>query len=323
MNHELAVIEQRALTAGEIRAHVNRVQEVMKAVMQKDTHYGMIPGSKKPSLYKPGAEVLCVTFRVAPSYKIEDLSNSDCVRYRVSCVGIHQLNGITLGEGVGSCSSNEEKYKWRRAVCQEEFDDTPIDRRRVKYSKYQGKVEKTQQIRTEPADIDNTVLKMAVKRAQVAMTLNVTAASDCFTQDIEDLPPELQEIEDARKSEAEPPKAPEPWPQDKFDATLTKHAQTVKNGKKTAADLLTWMQTKAPLTDAQKAAVLALKPGAKSGDLMASADQLSLIRANAEDLGITEAEIVNRFALASLDALPANMVESVSQFLSDPIGAQA
>jgi hypothetical protein len=168
MSNEVITVqqEQRALTAGQMRDHVNRVQEVMKAVMIRETHYGVVPGSKKPSLYKPGAEVLCVSFRVAPSYKIEDLSNADCVRYRITCVGTHQTSLTVLGEGVGECSSNEEKYKWRRAVCAEEFEATPIERRRVKFSQYQGKVQKTDQIRTEPADIANTVLKMAVKPAR-------------------------------------------------------------------------------------------------------------------------------------------------------------
>lgn len=208
MTNEIVVSqEQRPLTAGQIRDHVNRVQEVMRAVMHKDTHYGIVPGSKKPSLYKPGAEVLCAAFRVAPSYRIEDLSDADCVRYRVTCIGTHQTTLTVLGEGIGECSSNEEKYKWRRAVCAEEFDVTPNERRRVKFSSYQGKIQKAEQVRTEPADIANTVLKMAVKRAQVAMTLNVTAASDCFTQDIEDLPEELREIERERAKDQGPASA--------------------------------------------------------------------------------------------------------------------
>ena len=38
------------------------------------------------------------------------------------------------------------------------------------------------------ADQYNTVLKMSNKRSLVAAVLNVTAASDIFTQDIEDMP---------------------------------------------------------------------------------------------------------------------------------------
>jgi hypothetical protein len=179
-------------SAVEIRQRVNLVQEVMRSIMKSDTHYGVIPGTKKPSLYKPGAEVLCVTFRIGDKYEVEDLTVDGMARYRVRCIGIHQVTGIVLGEGLGECSSHEEKYKWRRAICAEEFEVTPENLRRLKFSKYQGKVEKQQQIRTESADQANTILKMACKRAKIAMTLNATAASDIFTQDIEDVPEELR-----------------------------------------------------------------------------------------------------------------------------------
>src|SRR5690348_3251603 len=94
-------IAPRQATAADIREQVNLVQEVMQAVMKKDTHYGVIPGSKKPSLYKPGAEVLMATFRIAVSYQIEDLSTPDSVRYRVRALGTHQTSGTVLGEGAG------------------------------------------------------------------------------------------------------------------------------------------------------------------------------------------------------------------------------
>lgn len=188
----LVAAEAHRFSVVEIRQRVNLVQEVMRGIMKKDTHYGTIPGTPKPTLYKPGAEVLCVTFRVAQEYKIEDLSTADIARFRVTCVGRHQTTGIVLGEGVGECSSGEEKYKWRSAVCTEEFDLTPENMRRLKFAKYKGNIEKKTQVRTEAADLSNTVLKMACKRAMIAMTLNVTAASDIFTQDIEDLPEELR-----------------------------------------------------------------------------------------------------------------------------------
>ncbi|OYV38715.1 MAG: hypothetical protein B7Z81_04210, partial [Acidocella sp. 20-61-6] len=222
-------------TAADMRTHVNMVQEVMQAVMKPDIHYGIIPGTKKPTLYKAGAEVLCVAFRIADNYSIEDLSADGNARFRVRCMGVHQVTGLTLGEGMGECSTHEEKYKWRAAICQEEFDSVPENMRRIKFAKWNNKVEKKQQVRTEPADAANTALKMACKRAKIAMTLNVLAASDIFTQDIEDLPPELQEREDARQAEAgDVRKEPESWPQDKFDAALLKHAPTVASGAKTA-----------------------------------------------------------------------------------------
>lgn len=194
------VIQQQQLTAGDIRSNVNLVQEVMKSVMKKDTHYGTIPGCKQPSLYKAGSEVLLTTFRIAVSLRVDDLSTEGEIRYRVFATGTHQLSGIVLGEGVGECSTGEEKYKWRRAICPEEFDDTPENQRRIKYSKYNNKVDKVQQVKTQPADFANTILKMAKKRAQIDLTLTATAASDIFTQDIEDLPEELRERDEARKT---------------------------------------------------------------------------------------------------------------------------
>jgi hypothetical protein len=175
------------LTAENIKAQVGLIQKVMKAVMKRETHYGVIPGTQKPTLYKAGAEVLLTTFRIAVDPEIDDLSTGDEIRYRVRAIGRHQATGVVVGIGIGECSTSEEKYRWRDAVCPEEFDQTDEDRRRTKYAKAKGGGHYTrQQIRTVPADLANTVLKMAKKRAQIDLTLTATAASDIFTQDMED-----------------------------------------------------------------------------------------------------------------------------------------
>lgn len=186
--NEVAVMEQRAptLTASEVKANVQLVQRVMESVMKKDVHYGVIPGTDKPTLLKPGAEVLMSTFRIAVDPQIEDLSGPDEIRYRIRCVGTHQTSGTIMGAGIGECSSNEEKYKWKRTYNQKEFDATPEDRRRIKYFKDN----EAKQIRTEPADVANTILKMAKKRALVDFTLTALAASDIFAQDLEDMDPD-------------------------------------------------------------------------------------------------------------------------------------
>ncbi len=179
-------------TAIEIRAHVNLIQEVMRAVMKENTHYGKIPGCLKPSLWKPGAEVLFTTFRVSVDPIVEDLSTDDEARFRVTARGTSN-SGIQLGSAVGEASSDEEKYKWREVVCLEEWEATPEDRRRLKWKRSQKGAYSIQQIRTNIADCRNTIVKMASKRAYVALALQVTAASDIFTQDIEDLPAEMQD----------------------------------------------------------------------------------------------------------------------------------
>lgn len=176
------------MSPAEVIDHVKAVQEVMRNIMKEGVHFGQVPGTDKPTLLKPGAESLCVAFRIADRYEIEDLSTADAVRYRVTSYGNHQITGITLGSGLGECSSSEERYKWRKAVCAHEFEGTPEKMRRTKYGKGRNNsVYTVEQVRTEPADLANTVLKMACKRAKIAMVLNVTGASDMFNQDLEDL----------------------------------------------------------------------------------------------------------------------------------------
>ena len=190
-----------AITAEEVRARVNLIQQVMKGVMKKGTHYGTIPGAgDKPMLLKPGAEMLGVLFQLSHEYVVEDLTTDDAIRYRVRDRICSQATSTFVCEGVGEASSDEEKYRWRAAVCQEEFDATPEDRRRLKWKKgaYENGrwnkdvLSQIPQVRTQPADIANTVLKMAKKRAQVDATLTATGASDVFGQDLEDLPDELR-----------------------------------------------------------------------------------------------------------------------------------
>lgn len=182
-----APVDQGRMSVTEVLSHVRAVQEVMQSVMKDGLHYGMVPGTDKPMLFKQGAEKLCLAFKIGDEYRIDDLSGADTARYRVTCVGIHQPTGTVLGQGVGECSSAEEKYRWRKAVCKEEFEATPADRRRTKYGRKSGGFYTVEQVRTDSADVANTVLKMAAKRAKVAMTLNVTAAGDIFGQDLEDL----------------------------------------------------------------------------------------------------------------------------------------
>ena len=88
--------------------------------------------------------------------------------YRVICSLHHMPTETYSGAGVGSCSTMETKFRYRWQGGQRvEFDN--------------------------PADYYNTVLKMAKKRAHVDAILTATAASDCFTQDVEDTQREKQE----------------------------------------------------------------------------------------------------------------------------------
>lgn len=206
---EITVTTQpQMMSAAQMRERINAVQQVMQNVMKVDTHYGTIPGTKKPTLYKAGSEVLLTTFHMGTRIDVLDLSSDDEIRYQVKVIGFHQPTGTVIGEGIGECSTSEDKYKWRSAICLEEFEHFPETRKRTKFYKKYGKIYQANQVRTEPADLANTVLKMAKKRAQIDLTLTALGASDIFTQDIEDLPEELRQAVDEEGNPSTPADSP-------------------------------------------------------------------------------------------------------------------
>lgn len=206
-----------------IKHQIQVIQEVMAGAMVKDTHYGVIPGcGDKPTLLKAGAEKLCLTFRLSPTYVVTKTDLGGGHReYEVRCTLTHIPSGSVFGEGVGICSTHESKYRYRKAErtcpscgkatiikgkaeygggwlcfakkggCGAKFgdDDETITSQQV------GRVDNP-----DIADSFNTVLKIAKKRAHVDAVLTATAASDIFAQDLEDLP--------HAEVAAEPEKAP-------------------------------------------------------------------------------------------------------------------
>lgn len=215
------------LSVHDMKVQIQTIQHMLQEVMKKNVHYGVIPGcGDKPTLLKAGAEKISLTFRLAPSYTVVERNlEREHREYRVSCVLTHIPSQQVFGEGLGICTTMEGKYRFRNAskkcpACGGEF----IIKGKAEYgggwlcfakkggcgAKYldgdstiedqpAGTIEND-----NPADVYNTVLKMAKKRAHVDAVLTATAASDCFTQDIEDMP---ETITGAKgfKEEPEPP----------------------------------------------------------------------------------------------------------------------
>jgi len=213
----------QVMSLAESRAQVNHIQHLMRMVMIEDTHYGVIPGCKKPSLLKPGAEKLGLVFRLGCRLRIKrrDMENNHR-EHTVICELFHIPTGQFVGEGIGSCSTLEKKYRYRtgglqcpncgeRTIKQSQYGDKgwycyaaiggcndkfKRGNKMIERQDYQGKIENP-----DIADCWNTVLKMAKKRAQVDAILSATAASDIFTQDVED----LESAMDADNSLGKPP----------------------------------------------------------------------------------------------------------------------
>lgn len=143
------------LTVQEVVNQVQLIQQLMKTVLRDGEHYGRIPGcGPKPTLLKAGAEKLCLMFRLAAEFQEVSgcIEKDEFISYKIKCTLIHTPTGKVAGTGLGICNSRETKY-----------------------------------LKPAPYSIQNTIYKMACKRALVAAVLVSTAASDFFTQDIEDM----------------------------------------------------------------------------------------------------------------------------------------
>lgn len=188
-----------------------QLQTFVHQRMIKGTDYGVVPGTNsKPTLLKPGAEKLCRLFGLAVDtklvYSVEDFTGKEhgeplfYYRYRTVLTWRNEL----VATSEGSCNSWEKKYRYRdekpacprcgvRAIrksdkefyCWRKIEGCgatfPLSFPEIA-SQPIGKVPNN-----EVFDQINTLQKMAQKRSLVGAVLLATAASEFFTQDLEDL----------------------------------------------------------------------------------------------------------------------------------------
>ena len=196
-----------------------------KGQMQDGHHFYRLPGQeeRKPALSKEGAYNLCSLFKVVPyPDPPEERFSPDghySVKYRVKLIN---RAGEVVAIGDGSCSTRESRYAYRQASRKcPECEKEAIIRGKAEYgggwlcfkkrdgcgAKFQDgePLIETQIVGRVPnedlADQENTVLKMADKRATVNATLKLPLVSEIFTQDIE------EQMEAGQQSE-QPPQQP-------------------------------------------------------------------------------------------------------------------
>ena len=153
----LGFLEQRFALAVRQR---ELLEGYIKQRLQPTKHFYKVRDTDKPSLNKEGAELICLAHAYKPEYDIiagPDQPPEDDKAYQITVKCRLSRSGAPVGEGLGSASSH---------VTRRDGDRVP-----------------------RQPDIGlrhNTTLKMAQKSAYIAATLNSTAASEFFTQDIED-----------------------------------------------------------------------------------------------------------------------------------------
>ncbi|MCA9986714.1 MAG: hypothetical protein KDE59_20535 [Anaerolineales bacterium] len=213
MDQPLAIMPVMAIAqAVERRA---AMVEFVQKIMVKDVDYGRPPGVDKDTLYKAGAEKLNTFFGLSPLFEmvgaVQDWTGADhngepffnfCYRCTL------RRGSHVAGQGEGSCNSWEKKYRYRRAElkCPHCGQATVIKGKAeygggwlcwgkkggcgAKFGDHDATIVNQPQgdiPNPNPADLVNTLQKMAQKRALVAATLLAVNASEFFTQDVEDM----------------------------------------------------------------------------------------------------------------------------------------
>lgn len=241
---DLAVYEAQAheLTVEQVLAQKAKLHDLIKRGMVEGVDYGTIPGTNgKPTLLKPGAEKINVLLRLDPEYDVVSKEEAEThISFVIRSTLYHIGTGQRVGSGLGSCSSRESKYAWRQGqrACpncgasaiikgQEKYGGGWVcwkkkDGCGATFDAFDPLITSQSVERVPNPDIwdqYNTILKMAMKRAHIAATLNATAASEIFTQDLEDRLPHDDEPADydppstrAPAPAAAPPRRPPPAP---------------------------------------------------------------------------------------------------------------
>ena len=210
-----------------------RIKRIKQELMEEDAHYGVIPGTKKPTLLKPGAEVLCSIYGLRPDF-IPTLQEGDGVtsptlRVTMRCeLHLGDIAGPVVAVGYGSANSWERKHRYRRGeracpACglvglvikgKADFGGGWLCWSKkggcgAKWPDGAPEIEGQQcgdVANPDPYDLENTLVKMAKKRAHIDAALTGTASSDLFTQDLDEQGP-------SERDHAAPPTARTPTPQ--------------------------------------------------------------------------------------------------------------
>jgi hypothetical protein len=208
-------------------ADIERFRQVVRQELREGSDYGVIPGTQRPTLLKPGAEKIAKLMLLADTYEIvTEVVDWDrpLFAYTIRCRLASMETGTLYSEGLGECNSRETKYRYRKVnrVCPECGNDSIIKGKAqfgggwlcwnkrggcgAKWKDGAAVIEQQEEGRVENEDVadqKNTILKMAKKRALVDAALSAGRLSDIFTQDMEEMP-RVVEVERPSESEQAP-----------------------------------------------------------------------------------------------------------------------
>jgi hypothetical protein len=170
-----ANIAGRQLSPAEVTERAAWVREVTKAALTEGVDYGVIPGTPRPSLLKPGAEMLLLAGGLG--FTITKIDDEDSRHHR----GVTYRCSIRRGDFVVAECDGYAGYDESRFFISAE----DAERREREYAESDQRQPRRSKM-VEYRAPWNSVIKMAQKRALVGAALNAVAGSGLFSQDLED-----------------------------------------------------------------------------------------------------------------------------------------
>lgn len=191
-------------------ANRDYIVEMVKPKLIEGVDIYTLPGMKKPSLGKPGAEKLAAIFGLTAKFEVdrdtmEVIGSEANGKKYIAYVCNLSRAGRVMGQGRGATFIEWMRNSYRKIFSKQYNGLTPAEK-----EKCQGPLQGTAKTTGKPFTywrmpddpiFDglalNKAIKMAQKSAFVDAVIRATGMSDLFTQDVEDMP-----------DQPEPPQAP-------------------------------------------------------------------------------------------------------------------
>jgi hypothetical protein len=201
------------MTDHEFEEHLRRIKrgqvraKLVKTTLMGPAHYGVIPGTKNPSLLKPGAELLLNVFGLVATYEttVTSCSTGEApgVQVRSVCsIHIGDADGPIIASVEGESNSWERKNRRRQKarLCPE--CETPIVKGKQDFGggfycprpdggcgaswktgkdlAFLATLPETIVENQDPWDSFNSILKIAAKRSLIPAVIAATNSGDLF-----------------------------------------------------------------------------------------------------------------------------------------------
>lgn len=272
---------------------ISNFQAVVQENLKSGQDFGVIPGTQKPTLLKPGAEKIQMLFGVTSEYeeieRIQDYEKG-FFAYTIKCT--LSQNGVKITEGMGHCNTKEKKYR-----NQDSFT------------------------------LANTCLKMAKKRAQIDATLTIASLSEVFTQDIEDMQNFAQQetMETMNDKDATGMKVTFGKHKGKTLGEIYKEDESYIEWLADKAKQPEMRKAAAMVLECGGVNTSTNKPKADKGDGKATDSQTKAIMAKASEIGnehdMTANDVISAYKVGKVDELGKNTASSLIERLDSKLAA--